>query len=73
MDVLNRKTLTVFNQLALDGIINGCTSVNWPYTGISYVVRDTFDTDVPYDLQGRPLNNNSVKGVYILNGKKYIR
>ena len=50
-----------------------CDSVNWPYTGISYVVRDTFDTDVPYDLQGRPLNNNSVKGVYILNGKKYIR
>ena len=73
MDVLNRKTLTVFNQLALDGIINGCASVDWPYTGISHVVRDTFATDIAYDLQGRPVNNTSVKGVYILNGKKYIR
>jgi hypothetical protein len=73
MDVLNRKTLTVFNQLALDGIINGCASVNWPYTGISSEVRAPFATDVTYDLQGRPVNNTSVKGVYILNGKKYIR
>ena len=42
------------------------------YTGISTVT----DTSVPkmtyYDLAGRKLNNKPQKGMYILNGKKYI-
>ena len=73
MDVLNRKTLTVFNQLALDGIINGCASVKWPYvTAVEplYSSCPQFSNSLVYDLQGRLLNNIPDKGIYIVNGRK---
>ena len=75
MDVLNRKTLTVFNKLALDGIINGCASVSWPYTTGVESIHPSPITLHPsvYDLQGRLLDNVPDKGLFIINGKKYKR
>lgn len=61
MDVLNRKTLTVFNQQAFDGIIQGCASVKWPYvTGIeSLSPLGRGDEYLIYDLQGRLLSSKT--------------
>ena len=75
MDVLNRKTLTVFNQLALDGIIQGCASVKWPVTtGIPAIQQSSFTNDhAVYDLQGRLLAKVPHRGLFITNGKKYIK
>ena len=75
MDVLNRKTLTVFNQLALDGIINGCAAGKWPYTTGVQSLHPSPDTShqTVYDLQGRLLETIPDKGLYIVNGKKYIK
>ena len=73
MDILNRKTRSVFNQLALDGIIQGCASVKWPYTtGIGTTLIDKNDNAF-YDLQGRLLKNIPNRGIFIINGKKHIR
>jgi hypothetical protein len=75
MDVLNRKTLTVFNQLALNGIIQGCASVSWPYaTGITPIDNGQLIIDnAVYDLQGRLLTSIPDRGFFIKNGKKHIR
>jgi len=75
MDVLNRKTLSVFNQLALDGIMQGCESVKWPYaTGIPAIHQSGFTNDhAVYDLQGRLLAKAPQRGLFITNGKKYIK
>jgi hypothetical protein len=78
MDVLNRKTLSVFNQLALDGIMQGCESVKWPVTtGIS-TIHDPQSTihhpqSTIHDLQGRLLAKAPQRGLFITNGKKYIK
>lgn len=75
MDILNRKTLAVFNQHALNGILEGCAAVKWPYvTAIEEVSADTpsHDSSV-FDLSGRILTQVPAKGLYIFNGKKYIR
>lgn len=74
MDILNRKTLTVFNQTALNGIINGCASVDWPYTGIEDLHSSSYTLDhAVYNLQGCQLSQSPDKGLYITNGKKHIR
>ena len=75
MDVLNRKTLTVFNQQALDGILQGCASVKWPVTtSLNDVQCSTAHVQRPiYDLQGRLLAKTPDHGIFITNGKKYIR
>jgi hypothetical protein len=85
MDVLNRKTLSVFNQLALDGIMQGCESVKWPVTtGISTIhdpqstIHDPQSTihhpqSTIHDLQGRLLAKAPQRGLFITNGKKYIK
>ena len=75
MDVLNRKTLTVFNQHALDGILQGCASVKWPYiTGVEKVEGGKSKVKgSAYDLQGRLLTGIPDRGLFIKNGKKYIR
>ena len=75
MDILNRKTLTVFNQIALKGIIEGCASVKWPVTTDIEAINlspSAMDHSV-YDLQGRLLTNIPDRGLFITNGKKYIR
>lgn len=41
-------------------------------TGIDNVEADTDDEAVTYDMQGRRVNNNPSKGVYIVNGKKVL-
>ena len=88
MDVLNRKTLSVFNQLALDGIMQGCESVKWPVTtGISTIHRSAegrlqgknpqstihHPQSTIHDLQGRLLAKAPQRGLFITKGKKYIR
>ena len=82
MDVLNRKTLTVFNQKALDGIIDGCASVKWPVSSITPCLPPSTgggwgeawgDESYVYDLQGRLLTSIPDSGLFIMNGKKYIR
>lgn len=76
MDILNRKTLAVFNQHALKGILEGCAAVKWPYTtAIEEVSNDkTSHTSANiYDLSGRIHYTIPSKGIYITNGKKHIR
>ena len=76
MDILNRKTLTVFNQQALDGILKGCASVKWPATtGLSPCPSPVGrgDEHLIFDLQGRLLDKTPDRGIYIKNGKKHIR
>ena len=41
-------------------------------TGITYVGATT-SSDKIYDLQGRQINSISNKGVYIINGRKYVK
>ena len=70
MDILNRKTLTVFNQKALDGIIEGCASVSWPYTThLSPITTHRYPSQV-YDLSGHRLSGVPRHSVYIVDGKK---
>ena len=79
MDVLNRKTLSVFNQHALDGILQGCASVKWPYTtGIESLSPspssiERGDECLIYDLLGRLLTGIPDRGLFINHGKKYIK
>ena len=75
MDILNRKTLTVFNHIALNGIIEGCASVKWPVTTDIEAIHNAECTmhDSVYDLQGRLLTSIPDRGLFIMNGKKYIR
>ena len=83
MDVLNRKTLAVFNQLALDGIIKGCANMKWPFTtGIEEMENGKWrmGNDAVYDLLGRKIANEKwimengklPHGLYIVNGKKVV-
>ena len=80
MDVLNRKTLTVFNPHALNGIMDGCASVAWPYTPTSDIQHPTPNTPLPtpntqhltpkyYSLSGFLLAGPTKKGLYIKDGK----
>ena len=84
MDVLNRKTLTVFNQHALDGILKGCASVKWPVTtDIGATLNDKgemINDKTVYDLSGCridsslfSLHSSFKNGLYIMDGKKYIK
>lgn len=82
MDILNRKTLTVFNKQALNGILDGCAAVRWPYaTGIEEVNEDSSPrTSYIYDLSGHLLSQVPVRGFYIVRSagvdmstKKYIK
>ena len=74
MDVLNRKTLTVFNQKALDGIMDGCASVRWPYaSAISTPLAARPSSSQKYTLSGLPLQEVPERGVYAQNGKKYLK
>ena len=76
MDILNRKTLKVFNQQALNGIMDGCAAVNWPKytpTDISNIALEQKDDPKIYDISGRILPSIPTKGIFIKNGKKYCR
>ena len=35
--------------------------------------RQWIKDNVVYDLQGRKINNNAKKGLYIINGKKVVK
>jgi aryl-phospho-beta-D-glucosidase BglC (GH1 family) len=74
MDILNRKNLTVFNQYALSGILDGCASVVWPYTGIESTEPDRCPASSKcYSLSGIPLKNAPRKGIYLKNGRKHAK
>ena len=76
MDIINRKTLKIFNQKAYDGIMDGCASVRWPNytpTDISSPLSENRCPKVIYDLSGRILPTIPEKGVFIMNGKKYCK
>ena len=75
MDIINRKTLTVFNQKALDDIIEGCSEVQWPY--VTSFTSPTVPSPFPsgtYDLAGRCIaeGHSLKKSIYIKNGRKII-
>ena len=75
MDIINRKTLTVFNQKALDGIIEGCSEVQWPY--VTSFTSPTVPSPFPsgtYDLSGHCIaeGHSLKKSIYIKNGRKII-
>lgn len=75
MDILNRKTLTVFNQQALNGIMDGCAAVRWPYTTAieETNVSTPSRTSIIYDLSGHILSQVPTKGIFIIDNKKYIK
>jgi hypothetical protein len=43
------------------------------YTGIDKINKDRFSSNPLFDLQGRRLNGKPAKGMYIQNGKKYVK
>ena len=48
--------------------------VEYQLTGIDKTnINDSDSVDCIYDLNGRMINESSVKGVYIKNGKKYVK
>ena len=72
MDVLNRKTLTVFNPHALNGIMDGCASVAWPYTTEVKSQTSNLKSQIPpkyYSLSGLLLAGPTKKGLYIKDGR----
>ena len=74
MDILNRKTLKVFNQQALDGIIDGCSSAKWPEVSAIEVVQSPRSASSQmYNLSGLPIKNASSGTIFIKNGKKFVR
>ena len=64
MDVLNRKTLTVFNPHALNGIIDGCASVAWPYTPTSDIQHPTPNTQILQPLRPPSCGTDQERPVY---------
>jgi hypothetical protein len=75
MDILNRKTLTVFNEQALKGIMDGCAAVKWPYaTTVESLLTHQPSPLTPriYDMEGHRLSQVPAKGLYIVNGRKVI-
>lgn len=57
MDILNRKTLSVFNPIALEGIMEGCGEAQWP---------ESVSVDAP-EASGAP-SSGSAQHLYQLNG-----
>ena len=74
MDVINRKNLTVFDKYALEGIMEGCASVQWPYTNdINNVIDDRAASSRCYTLTGIALDREPEKGLYIKDGRVFRR
>jgi hypothetical protein len=47
-------------------------TVSKEVTGISTILTDKADSHI-FDLQGRQLNSVPAHGIYIQNGKKYVK
>jgi hypothetical protein len=77
MDILNRKTLSVFNELALKGIMEGCAAVKWPYvTAVESPLNPHLSPLAPhsiFDLEGHRLSQVPERGFYIKDGKKCVK
>lgn len=70
--IIDREELKVFNQFALDGIIDGCASVKYPYINdINELEIEDSKTSNIYNLMGMRLSKEPEKGIYIKDGKKY--
>ena len=73
MDIINRKTLTVFNPNALDGIMDGCADAVW-YGTTDILLPSAHSSSTPlYDLSGRILSTPPSKGIFISDGKKWMK
>ena len=72
--VIDRKHLSIFNQFAYDGIMDGCASVQWPYTNdINNVIDDRAASSRCYTLTGIALDREPEKGLYIKDGRVFRR
>ena len=72
--IIDRKTLTIYNQRAYDGIMDGCASVKWPYiSAIDQVQEQPTTSSGYYTLTGIRLDSEPDKGLYIKEGKVYYR
>ncbi len=69
MTIINRKDLSIYNQLMMDGIRDGVAAgVDQP------VVRQQTPTEQTFSLQGMPVEPEHMQhGVYIANGKKHLK
>ena len=70
-----QKTLTVFNEQSLKGIMDGCAAVKWPYaTTVESLLTHQPSPLTPriYDMEGHRLSQVPAKGLYIVNGRKVI-
>lgn len=72
MTIINRKDLTVFNSLMMDGIHEAMEAVGIPVTALKPVYDKASVNDLSlYDLRGRKVQESAVRnGIYIRNGKK---
>lgn len=73
MTIIDRKNLKIHNPYMMEGIKEAVEAVE--ATGISTVHLTSRKTDgYIYDLQGRRVNSQAIgKGIYIVDGKKYIK
>lgn len=75
--IIDRNNLSIYCQRAYDGIIEGCAAASWPFpTLIEDVTINGADHPFNhqiYDLQGRPLPDIPEKGIYIMDGMKYVK
>ena len=71
MTIINRKDLTIYNSLMMDGIKEAIEAVN---TGIKNITSPIMQSDDSiYNLQGQKIGDTHLaKGVYIQHGKKWI-
>ncbi|MBQ4222897.1 MAG: glycoside hydrolase family 43 protein [Prevotella sp.] len=67
----NNKAVS-FTAMAKSGVCiwGYCTG---PLDGIEMVKSDAHHNDVTYDLQGRRIDTPTKRGVYIRNGRKYVK
>lgn len=75
--IIDRNNLSIYCQRAYDGIIEGCAAASWPFPTLIEDVTIN-GADYPfnhqiYDLQGRPLPDIPEKGIYIMDGMKYVK
>jgi len=84
MEVVPAEGATYSMTFAKDGYVTKTldnVNINQPIetvvlepinTGISYLYNDNGDNRI-YDLQGRELKSIPEQGVFIINGKKYVK
>ena len=72
--VINRANCKIFNQFAMDGIMEGVVGAKWPTTGIDDAVLQMSKTrqSSVFSLMGMPVGKD-YGGIVIMDGKKILR